>query len=111
MIVVVVLEGVSVELVVLVLLEVRGMIPVVSVARIVHNPMACRVCLVVVVDEEEEVVVVVDRSSMKKKMMPLHFLPSFVCYVLHAPCSCPSSPVCFEYVVNLQVSSRCRRSK
>ena len=109
MVVVVVLEVVSVELVLLVLLMVLGMIPVVLVARVVHSPMACRVCLVVVVDEEEEVVVVVDEFSMNR-IMPLHFLPSFLHNVLHLPCSCSSSPVCFEYVVLLQVSSRCRRS-
>ena len=58
----VVLEVVWVELVVLVLLEVHALIPVVLVARFVHNPMARKLGLVAEVVVEEEVVVV-DKSS------------------------------------------------
>ena len=108
-VVVVVLEVVSVELVVLVLLEVHALIPVVSVARFVHNPMARKLCLVAEVVVEEEVVVV-GRSSTRWKM-PLHFVVYSPSSVSSVPCVCPSSPVYFVCVLLSPLSSRCRRSK
>ena len=105
----VVLEVVWVELVVLVLLQVLALIPVVLVARFVHNPMARKLCLVAEVVVEEEVVVV-GKSSTRRKM-PLHFVVSSPYSVSHVPYFCPSSPVHFVCVLLSQVSSRCRQSK